>query len=222
MALLAGSRGNWPPRKLRSLPRSSPVRRAQTGRDTERDWRFVAAAHSPAAQEWTIAPPGRGGPKHRPAATNPSAAQGKDGLSRALAVARTPHGRLPASSTSNAVMAARTTTGSLCQNAAIPNSPFPHGQRNMPKSTSPPRVRLELYFRRGLTHHGTTGPMASRKLRKRLTQRRETASIPALFFWHSRREPVAHPADRMDVPRSLRVIFQLLAQPGDVHVDGPG
>ena len=56
-----------------------------------------------------------------------SAAQGTDGLNRALAVARTPHGRLPASSTRNAVMAARTTTGSPRQtlrreDAFIPDS----------------------------------------------------------------------------------------------------
>ena len=45
---------------------------------------------------------------------------------------------------------------------------------------------------------------------------------PGVFFWHSRREPAAHSADRMDVPRRLRVVFQLLAQPGDVRLDGSG
>src|ERR1019366_1523821 len=86
--------------------------------------------------------------------------------------------------------------------------------------TNPPRVRLGLYFRRGLTHYGTSGPLAFGTLRKRLTQRRDNRVHPGAFFV-SRREAVAHAADRMDVPRGLRVVFQLLAQPGDVHIDGP-
>jgi hypothetical protein len=89
------------------------------------------------------------------------------------------------------------------------------------KSTGPPPVRLELYFRCGLTHYGTSGPRAVGKIRKRLTQRRDNRVHPGAFF-ASRRESVAHAADRMDVPGGLRVVFQLLAQPGDVHIDGPG
>ena len=41
---------------------------------------------------------------------------------------------------------------------------------------------------------------------------------PGALFLHLRRKPVAHAAHRMDVSRGLRVVFQLLAQPGDVHI----
>ena len=50
------------------------------------------------------------------------------------------------------------------------------------KSTSPPPVRLALYFRRALTHYGTSGPFAFGRLRKRLTQRRDNRVHPGAFF----------------------------------------
>ena len=48
--------------------------------------------------------------------------------------------------------------------------------------TSPMVVPLDLYFRCGLRQHGVSGAWASGKVRKRLTQRREAESIPALFL----------------------------------------